>query len=194
MSKLLETKKRILEILRSKKMTVSELSDELRLSRATVRQHIKEMLTARAIEEVPNRYFKKHLSYKAVSFGSEALLGKAKQHWRKGNALFEEKKYGEALMEFSKAISTDPNYSDAYFNRALTERMMDNIDKAIKDLGKVMQLEPKSHDAAILMGDIEEKIGNLSKAKSWYEKALKFYPNYTDAATRLQKLVNKIKS
>ena len=43
----------------------------------------------------------------------------AKEHWKKGNSLFEANSFDEAIKEFTDAISVDKNYADAYFNRAL---------------------------------------------------------------------------
>lgn len=188
MSKELETKARILELLKAKDMTVVELSVELGLSRATVRQHISELRAVGAIEEIPDAYFRKHISYKAKRSEGKTILKDSKLRWIAGNILFEEGKLAEALEEFTAAASIDPKYADAYFNKALTESMMGNLDSAVKDLEKVLKLQPKSHDAPLLMGDIQEKRGKLADAKRWYEKALENYPYYPEAKAKLHKL------
>lgn len=64
MTKTLETKKRILELLKKRAMTVSELSKELKLSGATVSQHLLEMQEMDAIEKIDNLHFKKLKYYK----------------------------------------------------------------------------------------------------------------------------------
>ena len=65
MSKTLETKKRILSLLRSKDMTISELSRELALSTATISQHLDELHIMGAIEKVDNEHFRKLKYYRA---------------------------------------------------------------------------------------------------------------------------------
>ncbi len=185
MSKALETKTQVIDILKNKPMTVSELSRKFGLSRATIAQHIKELEEAGAIEEIPNVYFKKHVSYKAKRLIGKTILNDAKMRWNTGNVLFEEHKLSKALEEFSAAIAIDPKYADAYFNRALIEYMTGKSDSARKDLIKTLELHPKSHDAAVLLGDIERKHGNLKKAEEWYEKSLEYYPYYDQAKARL---------
>jgi DNA-binding transcriptional ArsR family regulator len=65
MTKTLETKRKILQLLKRKEMTISELSAQLNLSSATVSQHINELVNSGAIEKVDNQYFKKLKYYRA---------------------------------------------------------------------------------------------------------------------------------
>lgn len=65
MSKTLETKKRILNLLKKKEMTISGLSRELRLSTATISQHMEELQRAGAVEKIENEHFKKLKYYRA---------------------------------------------------------------------------------------------------------------------------------
>lgn len=188
MSKKLETKRRILEAIKDKNLTVPELSRKLNLSRSTIRQHINELGSVGALEQIPDTYFRKHISYKAKRSIGKDILNDAKLRWNTGNVLFEQGKFADALKEFAAAVSIDPNYANAYFNRALTEVTIGDFDPAIKDLNKVFALQPKSHDAAVLMGNIEERKKNYTKAKQWYEKALEFYPDYYEANSRLREL------
>ncbi len=110
----------------------------------------------------------------------------AKDHWKKGNSMFELSKFDDAIKEFGEAVNVDPKYADAYFNRALTERITHNYEAAKADLQKVMELQPKSPDAPLLFGDISESSNDLIGAKYWYEKSLSIDPNYTEAKNRLE--------
>ncbi len=74
MGKTLETKKKILNMLKERKMTVGEISKELGLSHATVSQHISELQNAGAIEKIDNEHFKKLKYYKAGENSSSILL------------------------------------------------------------------------------------------------------------------------
>ncbi len=65
MGKTFETKARIIELLKKQKMTLAELSSELKLSKATVKQHLDELKSAGSIEEEDNSYFKRLKYYKA---------------------------------------------------------------------------------------------------------------------------------
>ena len=66
MGKTLETKKKILGLLENRKMTITELSKELGLSKATVSQHINELTRVHAVEKVDSEYFKKLKYYKTT--------------------------------------------------------------------------------------------------------------------------------
>lgn len=112
----------------------------------------------------------------------------AKEHWRKGNDLFGESKFDEAVREYNEALKIDSRYADAYFNRALTERILHDYAGAKKDLQTVMELQPKSADAPLLVGDISEANNDFVGAKYWYEKALAVNPDYGEAKTRLEKI------
>lgn len=116
----------------------------------------------------------------------------AKEHWRKGNALFEEGKFEDAVKEYTAATIIDPDYADAYFNRALTERVINDFTAARSDLERVLELQPTSHDAPLLIGDMAENKNDILGAKYWYEKALANNPEYTEAKTRLERIESLI--
>ncbi|MDE1870827.1 MAG: winged helix-turn-helix transcriptional regulator [Candidatus Micrarchaeota archaeon] len=66
MSKTLETKRRILSLLKRKEMTISGISEILGLSTATISQHMDELVRAGAIERIENEHFRKLKYYRAV--------------------------------------------------------------------------------------------------------------------------------
>ncbi|MEM0149897.1 MAG: AAA family ATPase, partial [Candidatus Micrarchaeaceae archaeon] len=110
----------------------------------------------------------------------------AKEHLKKGNQLFEESKFDESISEYNEAIKIQEEYADAYFNRALAERVKGDYASAKKDLEKVAELQPKSPDTPLLMGDIAEANSDFIGARYWYEKALSIDPNYSEAKNRLE--------
>ena len=71
MSKMLETKNKILALLKRRQMTISELSRELKLSTATVSQHMDELQRMGSIERVDNQHFKKLKYYRITEHTSE---------------------------------------------------------------------------------------------------------------------------
>ncbi len=80
MSKMLETKREILSRLKEERRTVTQLSEELGLSKATVSQHLSELRAAGAVEEDDNQYFRR-LKYFRIKEGA------AKQVWSLNRAL-----------------------------------------------------------------------------------------------------------
>ena len=65
MSRIWDTKKRILDMLSSRKMTLTELSDRLGLAPSTINQHLRELLDAGAIRQVNNPFILKWKYYEA---------------------------------------------------------------------------------------------------------------------------------
>lgn len=119
---------------------------------------------------------------------NEQVNAEAKQYWRDGNALFEENKYDEAISKYDQALLIDSKYIDAYFNKGLAERLLQNYIGSKKDFESVLKLDPNSVDAIVLLGDIEEEANNYQEAKVFYEKALAVDPEYSEGKSRLTKI------
>ena len=78
MSKTLETKRKILALLKGKDMTITGLSAALGLSNATVSQHIEELSRAGTIERVENEHFRKLKYYRIRETESPPIANYAK--------------------------------------------------------------------------------------------------------------------
>ena len=65
MTKTLQTKRKILNLLKNRDMTLSEMSRELGLSPATVSQHLDELRSMDAVEKLGNEHFRKLKYYHA---------------------------------------------------------------------------------------------------------------------------------
>lgn len=117
---------------------------------------------------------------------------KAKEFYKKAGSFFEENKFEESIDAYTKAIEEDPNYSSAYFNRALAYAILNKYGEATRDAEKVLDIEPESYDAPYVMGIISEYQNDFDGAKEWYEKALAKNPNYEQAKARLDQLKTKV--
>src|SRR5271157_5127487 len=78
MSKTLETKRKILALLKGKDMTITGLSSALGLSNATVSQHIDELSRSGVIERVENEHFRKLKYYRVTEAENQVLAKYAK--------------------------------------------------------------------------------------------------------------------
>ncbi len=143
-------------------------------------------------ERLPEKQEPKKAAAEAKGSGMREVPVDAKEHWRKGNLLFEESKFDDAVKEYNDALQIDSEYADAYFNRALTERLTQNYSAAKKDLETVMELQPKSADAPLLIGDIAEGNNDFIGARYWYERALANDPDYAEAKNRLEQIDQKL--
>jgi len=100
----------------------------------------------------------------------------ALEHKAKGNALFKEGKWPEAVKEYTEAIKRDPNNHTVYSNRATCYAKLLAFDNSLKDCEKCLKIEPKFVKAWIRKGRIEHLKKQYHKAISSYEKALAIEP------------------
>jgi AAA+ superfamily predicted ATPase/intein/homing endonuclease len=118
----------------------------------------------------------------------------AKEIYDQAGKLFEENKFDESIALYTQAIEKYPDYSSAYFNRALSYALQSQYEKATNDAMKVMELEPEAPDAPYVMGVISEYQHDYDGAIEWYEKSLKNNKDYTQAKDRMKMLKDKMKS
>ncbi len=105
--------------------------------------------------------------------------------------LFGENKFEEAIKLYSQAIEVKPDFTSAYFNRALAYAILNKYDEATRDANKVISLEPNSCDAPYVMGIISEYKQDYAGAAQWYEKSLASNPNYEQARERLKHILER---
>ena len=73
-----------------------------------------------------------------------------------------------AIAEFTRAIEADPNYADAYYNRAIAHLRLGETDAALADLARAIAADP-SHAPAFLVR------GNIYYANRCYHDAIDDY-------------------
>jgi tetratricopeptide (TPR) repeat protein len=67
----------------------------------------------------------------------------AEVFFSKGNKIYDEGTYSEAMKYYSKAINKNPNYADAYWGRALCKYQLKDYSGAKDDFSKVVELNDK---------------------------------------------------
>jgi tetratricopeptide (TPR) repeat protein len=63
-------------------------------------------------------------------------------HLDHGRACLDKGKYDEAIADYTKAISLDPNDATAYTNRGLAYESKGEVDRAIADYTKAIEINP----------------------------------------------------
>lgn len=95
-----------------------------------------------------------------------------------------------ALKEFSLAIQKDPNYAEAYSNRAATYMQLRKFNKAEEDLRKAKELSPDSASIRYNYASLHSLNGNVDLALDEIDAALtKGFSDY-DALRRDPDLEN----
>lgn len=102
-------------------------------------------------------------------------------------------KYDEAMLDYTKAISLNPQMTDAYYNRAkiiLSRKDIQNpnIENAVKDLEIALAQDEKFLNALYAMAAAHKKLGNYKTALEYLEKLLKIEPEAINARA-LKKLI-----
>jgi len=101
---------------------------------------------------------------------------KALEHKAKGNALFKEGKWPEAIKEYTEALRRDPKNHTVYSNRATCYAKLVAFDNSLKDCEACLKLEPKFVKAWIRKGRIEHLKKQYHKAVESFEKAMAIEP------------------
>ena len=140
----------------------------------------------------------------AIAIDSNAL-----KHYKRGNTLHRSGKLHQAVEEYKKAISIDPNYADAHYNLGMVYHHQGgqknkihrkNIEKdfptqtyikkwkfgreelklAIKEFKEVIRLQPNAADAHFKLGLVYDNHGDYADAISEYQKTISMDPRGLD--------------
>lgn len=77
-----------------------------------------------------------------------------------------------AIAEFSNAISKDPNYADAYSNRAGAYMLQNKNNKALDDLKKAKEIKPDSASIRYNLACVHSIMGNVDYGLDELDAAL----------------------
>jgi tetratricopeptide (TPR) repeat protein len=77
-----------------------------------------------------------------------------------------------AIKNYSNAISSNPDYWRAYFNRGCVNYDLKNYKQAIQDFSKAIEINPNDSDAYLIRGSAKIKLG---KIKEGYRDIRKSY-------------------
>jgi tetratricopeptide (TPR) repeat protein len=86
-----------------------------------------------------------------------------------------------ALTDFNKAISLDPNYAQAYANRALVYRKINKLDLTLADDNKALAIDPSYASAYLGRGIVYREQGRNNQALEDFNKAITLRPENPEA-------------
>ena len=118
----------------------------------------------------------------------EAILPKpdANKHIDQGNTFLNDGQYNEALAEFQKAISINPNHKRAYFGCGHVYRRTQRYTGAINAFQQAIKLKSDYKEAYYGLSIAYFESGNNSKAIEAVTAALRIDPHYQFASTFLE--------
>jgi lipoprotein NlpI len=86
-----------------------------------------------------------------------------------------------AVAAFNQAISIDPKYAPAYFNRGLAYTLQNKPDEAVSDYSQAIQIDPTYKEAYYQRGCLKGQKGDFDEAISDFSEAIKLDPKYGQA-------------
>ncbi|KAI9273717.1 hypothetical protein BY458DRAFT_508018 [Sporodiniella umbellata] len=108
----------------------------------------------------------------------------AEENKAQGNVLFAQKRFKEAIQEYTSAIIKDPNVPTYYTNRALCNLKSEKYDQVVNDCRKAIELDSSIVKGYYLLGQaLTEKKQHteaLNKLKIGYELAIQQKVKYVN--------------
>ena len=110
----------------------------------------------------------------------------------KGNTLFKEQKYLEAISYYERAIKINSSVEVLYSNKGTCEKCLKKYKEAIRDYKKALEINPKNTKNLNRLASVYVIVGNLGEAKITQQKALNFEPNnsvYKEQMNIIEKVI-----
>jgi len=85
--------------------------------------------------------------------------------------------YNSAIRDFSQAIQLNPNFNNAYFQRALAYYTLGNHNMAIADYNQVIRLNPNDSNTYNNRGNSYSALKNHNQAIADYTQSIRLDPN-----------------
>lgn len=105
----------------------------------------------------------------------------------RGNKLFADGKFADALIEYAEAIKRNPRDYKSYNNRSTCYVKLMEFNLAMKEVERALEIEPNFVKALVRKGSIHHVLKEYHKAIEVLEKALKIDPEDEPAKDQLRK-------
>lgn len=105
----------------------------------------------------------------------------------RGNKLFSDGKFSEALLEYLEATKRNPKDAKSFNNRATCYVKLMEFNMAMKEVDKALEIDPLFVKALVRKASIHHVLKEYHKAIEVLEKALKVEPNDEAAKDQMQK-------
>jgi tetratricopeptide (TPR) repeat protein len=96
----------------------------------------------------------------------------------RGAQALERKDYEHALKHFNRALELDPDFAEAYNQRALAAYLLERYEDSVEDCKRTVERMPMHFGALAGMGHCYAHLGKLREAIDSYERALAIHPHF----------------
>lgn len=118
---------------------------------------------------------------KALPTAAKVDPRQATVHMARGNDLYKEGKYPQALAEFTQALHHDRKNADIWNNRGLAYKMLGDADKAIEDFTTAILLDNSHIDAYFNRAAVYYNKGDYKRALADNTHVIEIRPGYAPA-------------
>ncbi len=98
-----------------------------------------------------------------------------------------------AAEKFSLAIEADPDFAEAYNQRAIAYYLAERFEESIRDCQRTLERMPPHFGAMAGMGHSHAHLGRLPAARECYRRALDIHPRMEGIAASLAKIEDILK-
>lgn len=108
------------------------------------------------------------------SLAALSAVGQARDHeaakasLREGNGLFDQNRFAESAAAYTRSIEQDPQFVEAYYNRALAEEMVDR-QKALQDWRRFIELAANGPDLKWDVARVQARVQILEHMPTYPE-------------------------
>ena len=99
----------------------------------------------------------------------------------RGDDKYNNENYQGAIEDYNLAIQLEPDYAEAYYDRAWAKKDSGDNQGAITDYNLAIQLQPDYANAYLGRGIAKANLGDYQGAIADYDQAIELKPNYTEA-------------
>jgi hypothetical protein len=104
--------------------------------------------------------------------------------YKKSNALYDSKRYYEALQASDKVVELKPGFSDGWNSRGRIYLALNRVEDALEAFEKTIELNPKQHFSWYNKGLALQNLKRYEGALTAYDKAIELEPRDTDGWSR----------
>jgi len=125
------------------------------------------------------------ITLKTVEAEAERTSSAADKSFLKGNKLYAEQKYVEAVSAYEEAVALDPGNWGYRLNLGLSLKKAGRLEEALTAFRKAVELNPESYSANKETGEALGMATQFAEARPFYEKAAALSPDDPDAQYNL---------